>query len=185
MPTDILAQFQSNFEQVVDHLKSELSNLRTGRANPSLVENILVEAYGAMTPLVGLASFSVPDARTIMIDPWDKSLLKDIERGITEAKIGINPVVQGQQIRMALPMMTEENRKALIKVMNEKMEQARIGIRGVRDQAKAEILRAEKEKTIAEDLKYKLLEQLDKVAAGFNERIKNIGVEKEKEIMTI
>ena len=183
--TDILSNFQPAFEQVLEHLRAELSGVRTGRANPSLVENVQVEAYGSRTPLVGLASLSVPDARTILIDPWDKSLLKDIEKGIIEAKLGVNPVVQGQQIRIALPMMTEENRKNLIKVVNEKLEQARIGVRGVRDQAKAEIQRAEKENEIAEDQKYKLLEQLDKVAAGFNERIKNIGAEKEKEVMTI
>lgn len=183
--TDILSKFQSAFEQVLEHLRVELSGIRTGRANPSLVENVSVEAYGSHTTLVGLASLSIPDARTILIDPWDKSLLKDIEKAITEAKLGVNPVVQGQQIRISLPMMTEENRKNLIKVVNEKLEQARIGVRGVRDQAKADIQRAEKENEIAEDQKYKLLEQLDKVAAGFNERIKNIGIEKEKEIMTI
>lgn len=182
---EILPHFQTKFDQVLEHLRTELSGIRTGRANPGLVENVQVEAYGSRTALVGLASISIPDARTILIDPWDKSLVKDIEKGIIEAKLGLNPAVQGQQIRLALPMMTEENRKQLIKLMNEKLEQARIGVRGVREQAKAEILKAEKENTVAEDEKYKLLEQLDKIAAGFNERIKHIGEEKEKEILTI
>lgn len=185
MVIEVINQFQPQFQQPLDHLKTELSSLRTGRANPTVVEGVMVEAYGARQPLVGLASITVPDARTIAIEPWDKSLIKDIERGILEAKIGLTPTVQGNTVRLFLPALTEETRKNLIKVMNEKLEQARIGVRGVREAAKAEILKAEKEKRVAEDEKYKLLEQLDKVAAGYNDRIKHMGAEKEVEIMTI
>ncbi len=185
MPSDLLAQYDADFQEALEYLRLELGQLRTGRATPALVENIQVEAYGAKTQLVALASISVSDARTIVIEPWDKNLLKDIERGIQEAKIGINPVVQGKIIRISMPPMTEESRKNLIKVMNEKLEQARIGVRGVRDKAKAEIVQAEKDKAIGEDDKYRLLEQLDKVVAGWNDKIKHTGEEKEKEIMTI
>lgn len=183
--SDMLAKHDLEYQAVLEHLKTELGGLRTGRANPVLVENIQVEAYGARTPLVGLASISCPDSRTIAIEPWDKNLIKDIERGIQEAKIGLNPAVQGKIIRVFLPALTEESRKELIKVMGEKLEQARIGVRGVRDRVKSEITGAEKEKEISEDEKYRLLEQLDKTAAGWNEKIKALGEEKEKEIMTI
>jgi ribosome recycling factor len=185
MPTDILATHQPEFQKVIDYLKNDISQLRTGRATPALVENVTVEAYGAKQALVGLASITTPDARNILVEPWDKSVLKDIEKAILETKLGLNPVVQGQQIRITLPALTEEGRKNLIKVLNEKLENARIGVRKVRDEAKADIVKAEKDKEIGEDEKYKLLEQLDKAAAGWNERIKNIGEEKETEIMTI
>ena len=185
MPRDIFAQFRPEFDDAIEHLRVELSNLRTGRANPSMVENIMVEAYGSRQALMGLASLSTPDARSIVIEPWDKSILKDIEKGIQEANIGINPTIQGSSVRVVMPALTEEGRRGLIKIMNEKLEETRIAIRGVRDRAKAAILDEEKKKMVTEDEKYKLLEQLDKTAAGFNERIKTIAAEKEKEVMTI
>jgi ribosome recycling factor len=185
MPRDILADFRPEFDNVINFLRDDLATLRTGRASPALVEKVSVEAYGGRTELLGLASISTPDSRTIVVEPWDKSILKDIERGIQEAKLGINTVIQGNLVRIVLPAPTEEGRKALVKTMNEKLEQARIGIRGVREQAKSAITDAEKAKEISEDEKYKFLEQLDKIAAGCNERIKNIGADKEREIMTI
>jgi ribosome recycling factor len=185
MPIDTLATFQPKFQQIIDFLKTDVSSLRTGRANPAIVENVMVEAYDSRTNLAGLASISVPDARYILIDPWDKSILKNIEKAIIEAKLGLNPSIQGQQIRISVPAMTEENRKNLVKTLGEKLEHARKSVRNVRDEAKAEIQKAEKEKIVSEDEKYRLLEQLDKTAGGINDRIKHIGEEKEKEIMTI
>lgn len=185
MSSDLLKQYEADFQAALGHLKEDLKTLRTGRATPALIENIQVEAYGARTPLVGLASITVPDARSLVIDPWDKGLIKEIEKAILEAKIGLTPSVQGKFIRISMPPMTEESRKELIKIMNDKLEQARIAVRGVRETAKADIVQAEKDKAIAEDDKYRALEQLDKQTAGWNEKIKNIGVEKEKEIMTL
>jgi ribosome recycling factor len=185
MAVDILPKYQSEFQDAVTYLKEDIKTLRTGRANPSIVENVQVEAYGSRQSLLGLASISTPDARTIVVEPWDKNILKDIEKGILEAKIGLNPAVQGQLIRIALPALTEEGRKNLVKALGEKLEHARVGVRSVREKAKAEVVKAEKDKVISEDEKFKLLEQLDKTAAGFNEQIKRIGEEKEKEVMTI
>jgi len=185
MSTDILSQYNSDFSDVFEFLKLDLASLRTGRATPALVENISVEAYGSRTGIIGLASISVPDARTIVIEPWDKSLLKEIEKGIAEAKLGLNPVVQGKLIRVSLPALTEEGRRDLIKVMNEKLEQARISIRGVREKARADVMKAEKDGEITEDEKYRTLEQLDKTVAAQNEKVKKMGEDKEKEVMTI
>jgi ribosome recycling factor len=185
MPQDYLSTIHPKFQQVIEFLKTDIAVLRTGRANPGMIENVMVEAYGGRTPINGLASITVPDARSLVIEPWDKSLVKDIERAIQEAKLGLNPAVQGQQIRIVIPAPTEETRKALVKTLGEKLEHARKSVRNVRDEAKVEIQKAEKEKEIGEDEKYKLLEQLDKTAAGMNDRIKHIGEEKEAEIMTI
>jgi ribosome recycling factor len=185
MPADYISAHNGEFQDTLDFLKLDLSSLRTGRATPAIVENVMVEAYGARTALIGLASITAPDSRTIVIEPWDKGILKDIEKGIQEAKLGLNPVVQGKLVRISLPSLTEESRKELIKVMGEKLEAARIAVRGVRDAVKTEILQAEKDKEMSEDDKYRSLEQLDKVVAGWNEKIKKIGEDKEKEIMTI
>lgn len=185
MPRDFIAERQGDLDQAIRHLKEELSALRTGRANPALVEGIQVEAYGARTALVGLASISAPDARTISIEPWDKNVVKDIEKAIIEANIGLNPVVAGTVIRVPIPAMTEENRKKLVKLLGDRLEQARIAVRRIRDEVRSEVIDAEKAKEITEDEKYRLLEELDKAAAKWNDRIKDIGEEKEKEIMTV
>lgn len=185
MPRDVLAPFQSEFQQHLDHLKQEISTLRTGRAHPGILDSVQVEAYDVMQPLTSVASITVPDARSLVIEPWDKSILKAVETAIIKADLNLSPTVQGTQIRLALPAMTEESRKQLVKVLGEKIEDARKGIRQVRDEAKTAVQTAEKDGEMSEDAKYKLLEQLDKTAAGMNDRIKNIGDEKEQEIMTI
>lgn len=185
MPQDIITDYQPQFNDVLEHLRTELSSIRTGRAHASLVENIMVEAYGSRMTLTGVASITIPDARSILIEPWDSTLVKEVEKAIIDSKIGVMPSVAGKSIRIAMPMLTEESRKNLVKITTERLEQARIGVRKVRDQAKGEIVNLEKAKEIGEDEKYRLLEALDKVAAGFNERIKHLGEEKEKEIMSI
>lgn len=170
---------------MIDFLKDDLKTLRTGRATPSLVEDISVEAYGSRSALIGLAGINVPDNRTITVEPWDKGLMKAIEKAIIEANIGLNPSVQGSLIRLSLPVLTEETRRDLIKVMNEKLEQARIGIRNVREEVRSGIMESEKSGDITEDDKYRALEQIDKTVHEWNDRIRAIGEEKEREIMTI
>lgn len=176
---------KQEFEQVIEHLNKELQNVRSGRANASMVEGLLVEAYGSMMELKGLASVSVPDAKTIQIEPWDKNVVKDIEKAIQASSLGLNPNVAGTTIRLIMPPMTEENRKSLVKIVGQKAEQARIGLRNVRENIREQISSQEKEKTISEDEKFRLQEQLDKVITGFNERIEALVSEKEAEIMTI
>ena len=185
MSAEILEMYKPDFQKPVDHLKEDLKALRTGRATPALVEDIQVEVYGARTPILGLASISVPDNRTLTVEPWDKSVIKEIEKAIIDANIGLNPNVQGTLIRLALPTLTEETRKDLIKIMNDKLEHARITIRNVRERTKGDVVEAEKAKEITEDDKYRLLEQLDKRVGEWNDKIRSIGEEKEKEIMTI
>ena len=185
MPIDILSDIHPEFQNVVEVLRSDISVLRTGRANPNVLDVVMVEAYGTMNPLSSMASIAVPDARSLVVDPWDKSNLKAIEVAITAANLGLNPTVQGQSIRIPIAAPTEETRKQLVKQLGEKLEHARKSVRNVRDEAKAAIQKAEKEGEIGEDEKYRLLEELDKKAASINDKIKKIGEDKEKEIMTI
>ncbi len=125
---------QADFIKAIDFFKKDISSLRTGRANPAMLDGVVVDAYGAKTALVGLASISVPEARSIVISPWDKNIAKDIEKAIVAADLGINPVNEGDKIRLVVPQLTEENRKELVKKLSEKMETARIALRQIRDQ---------------------------------------------------
>src|SRR3989339_654971 len=176
---------KEEFLKVIEHFKSEISSLRTGRAHSSIVDNVVVEAYGTRTPIRGLANIIIADPKTLVIEPWDKGLVKDIEKGILAANIGINPVNEGTKIRLSMPTLTEENRRDLIKILGQKLEQSRISARNVRDGIKDEINEAEKNKEISEDEKFRAQEELDKFVKTQNDEIKAIGDKKENELMTI
>jgi ribosome recycling factor len=177
--------YKPEFEKIIDHFKNEIASLRTGRATPALVENILVEAYGVKTPIKGLASIVVSDPKTIFIEPWDKGILKEIEKAIQLQNIGVNPVNDGTRIRISMPPLTEESRKELVKVLGQKLEQVRIALRSLRDKIRSEIIDAEREKQITEDDKYALLDDLDEMMEEYNTKTQEIAEQKEKEIMTI
>jgi ribosome recycling factor len=181
----ILSEAKRSFNQAVEHLRKELSAIRTGRANAAVVENINVSAYGNLMPVKGVASIAVPDAKTIVVEPWDKSLIKEIEKGIRDGGVGLNPVNEGTLLRISMPQLTEESRKALIKVVKEKLEECRGTIRRNREEYKGMIVNAEQQNEIAEDERYKLTDELDKQTTEINEDIKKVGEEKEKEVMTI
>src|SRR3989338_7102881 len=132
-------------------------------------------------PMKQLASIAVPAARTLVIQPWDKNIIKDIEKAIIEANIGISPVNEGQQIRLTIPQLTEESRKLLTKSVTEKEEQCRIGIRQIRDKVKEEIIEEERSGGITEDDKYNLIEKLDELVKEKNEAIKEAGERKKNE----
>lgn len=176
---------KQNFEESLEFLQLELSQLRTGRATPALVEHINVDAYGSMMPLKGVASISVTDAKSMAIEPWDKSLLKNVEEAIRNANIGINPVNDGKAVRINMPAMTEENRKQLVKMVGVRAEDTRIKLRQSRDEVRTMIIEAETKKEIPEDERYALCEKLDGLAKEYNERVKAVADEKEQEIMTI
>ncbi len=173
------------FETVLDHLQKELATLRTGRATPQLVEDIRVNAYDSVMELKGLASISVQDAKTIVIDAWDKGLTQAIEKAIRDSGTGLSPAADGGVIRIMLPAMTEENRVKLVKFMKEKLEDSRIALRGVRELVRDEILEKEKNKDMSEDEKFKLLDELEKLTKEYNEEISEMGGKKEEEIMTV
>lgn len=176
---------QGEFQKAIDFFKKDITSLRTGRANPSMLDGILVEAYGAKTPLNGVASITVSDAKSMLVAPWDKSVLKDVEKSIIEAGLGVGVVNEGGKIRITIPQMTEENRKDLVKKLNEKMEDVRISTRQVRDDVKETIEEAETNKEISEDDKYRFLGELDEEVKKRNDEVKAIRDKKEEEIMTI
>ena len=181
----MLTAYTTDFKKALSILEEELATMRVGRANPMIVENILVTVYGAKTPLKQLASISVPEARTILVQPWDKQIIKDVEKGIVEANIGINPVNEGQQLRLTVPQLTEESRKELTKSVGEKMEHTRIVIRQLRDKIRDDIGKKEKAKELTQDDRYNLQKKLDELVKEYNEQIKLIGEKKEQEIMTL
>jgi ribosome recycling factor len=180
-----VSQQKPSYQAVVDHLQNELAGLRTGRASPQLVENVKVEAYGSPMELKGVASIKIQDAKTLLIEPWDKSLLQAIEKAIREADLGVNPAVDGSAIRIVLPQMTEETRKKLVKTMKEKCEDCRVALRKVREEAREAIGKQEKEEGLSEDDKFKILDEIDKLTKEFNELVEQISEAKEKEIMTV
>lgn len=176
---------KSEFTKAIEFLKHDISGLRTGRASTAMVEEVHVEAYGTRQPLKGVASISVSDPKTLVIEPWDKSLLAAVEKGIRDSGVGINPVNDGRFIRLCLPELTVERRTELTKVLHQKLENARISLRKVREEVRDLITEAEKEKSVTEDEKYRLQEELDKMVKEFNDQIKEIGENKEKEINTV
>ncbi|MDP2709076.1 MAG: ribosome recycling factor [bacterium] len=176
---------QPEFAKAIDFFKKDISSLRTGRANPSILDGIMVEAYGAKTALVGLASISVPEARSIVITPWDKRVSKDIEKAVVAADLGINPTNEGDKIRLVVPQLTEENRKELVKKLNEKMENSRISLRQIRDEIKGVIEQAFENKELNEDDKFRFIKELDEEISRQNDELKKLRDKKEEEIMTI
>lgn len=185
MPTPNLESSKPEFEKVVAHLKSELGALRGTRATPALLEHVMVEAYGATQPLKSLAAISVADPKTLAVEPWDKSVIKDLEKAILGAQLGVNPVNEGQRLRIVLPPLTEESRKELLKLVHDRLETARQSVRTVRERLRQQVIEAEKKKEVGEDEKFRQLEKLDKMVGDYNEQIKKIGESKEKEIMTV
>lgn len=180
-----LSDHKPRFEKVVDHLKKELSSLRTGRANPVVLDTVKVETYGSMMDIKSLASVSVPDAATLIIEPWDASAIKDIEKGIIAANIGLNPVVDGKRIRISMPKMTEENRKDLVKIVGRKAEEAKVSLRGLREELRTEIIEAERDGKMSEDGRFRAQDDLEKLVKAYVEQLDKIEEEKEKDIMTI
>lgn len=177
--------YKEDFKKVVDFFKEELGGLRTGRANAAMVEGVLVDAYGSKMSLKGVASITIPDAKTIVVDPWDKSLVKEVENALRNCGKNINPINEGNFLRIVIPGLTEETRKQLAKLVGEKAEAARVSIRHLRENIKDEILAAEEAKEIAEDQRFKLQQDLDKKVADLNVEIKKIAEEKEAEIMKV
>lgn len=177
--------YKDKFDKEIAHLKEELSRIRTGRASQALLDNVVVEAYGAKTPLPQLASVSVPEPRSLVVQPWDKSIVKEVEKALANSDLGVSVSNEGDILRVVLPMLTEENRKKLVKILNEKLEKTRIALRLTRDGVKDEIKESLTNKEITEDDKYKLLEDLDLEIKDYNKKVEEMGKSKEEEIMTV
>lgn len=182
---EIIDEADMKMDDAVQYLKSEFSHIRTGKANPALISGVKVEYYGSQTPLQQLANVSAPEARLLMVTPYDKSALNDIEKAIMSAGLGLNPMNDGDFIRIPLPILTEERRKELVKVAKDKSEQARISIRNSRRDANDAIKKAVEEYSLPEDSKYEAEDEVQKVTDAHTAKVEEILEQKESEIMTV
>jgi ribosome recycling factor len=180
-----LSNKKPEFEKALEFFQKEISTIRTGRANPAILDSVQVEAYGIRNSMNAVASVGVSDSKTIVVTPWDKNLVKDIEKAIVEAQLGLGIKNDGDKLHLTIPQMTEENRKDYVKRLNEKQEEARIRLRQVRDDIKEEIETSFADKDISEDDKYRYLEELEEEVANYNNKIKELRDKKEKDIMTV
>jgi len=179
---DTLENLKNNLKKITETLKTELSALRVGRASPSLVENMTIDYYGNKTPLKHLASISVSEPRMLIIEPWDKNAISAIEKAILTSDLGLSPIVDKNLIKIIIPQLTEERRNSLIKVINTKLEEAKIQNRSKRDEAMKEINDLFALKKIAEDEKFKLKEKTQSIVDEANKNLEITTELKEKEI---
>ena len=180
-----LNQVEQKFKDTLTKFNDELLTIRTGKAHASMVEDIVVDSYGSKTPISHVASISTPDAKSIIVKPWDKSLMSAVEQAIQRANLGMQPISEKDQIRLSLPPLTEERRKDLTKVMGKKMEEARIAVRQARDDFRKETQKEEQEGKISENQKFGDFKKLDAVVEETNKKIAEMAEKKEKEIMTV
>ncbi|MGK2848913.1 MAG: ribosome recycling factor [Minisyncoccota bacterium] len=181
----LLSEKKKDFDAAVEHFSMESAKIRTGRANPGLVENLPVDYYGVKTPLQQMASINIPEARQILIQPWDKDGLIAIESAIRESDLGLNPSNDGQSIRITLPALTEDRRRELVKTLNNRTEDARIALRSIREEIWKTIQDKEHAGEIAEDDKFQGKEELQKVVDEYNQTLEMMRKKKEEEIMTL
>ncbi len=180
----ILDEFKTDIEKCVNHIKEDLSQIRTGRATSELVEDILVKAYDTESPVKNLASISVIDSKTINIQPWDKSIVENIGKGVSNANLGFSPIVEGDRVMVKIPDLTEERRKEYVKIMKERIEDGRIAVRQVRQRYMKDIDEDEKS-GLSEDEADRYRDEIEKTVKETNSLIEEIKDEKEKELLTI
>lgn len=178
----ILERIKPELEKAVEFFRRELAKIRTGQASPALVEDILVENYGQQLPLKQVAGISCPERRQILITPWDPSIISSIEKALSKGSLGASPVVEDKALRITLPVMTQEYRQTLSKVLSEKSEQAKQTLRKWRDEAWGQIQEEARKGTLREDDKFKGKEELQKLVDEYVKKIDNLVEKKEAEI---
>ncbi len=185
MIKDLLDDAESRMQKSVEALRDELVTLRTGRASPALVENLPVEYYGAPTPLIQLAGITAPEPRLLVIQPWDISALKEIERAILTSDLGLTPTNDGRVIRLAIPYLTEERRRELVKRVKQRVEECKIALRNIRRDVINDLEDAKKEKMVSEDEFFRAKDDLQELTEEYYEKAEAVGEAKEKEIMEV
>lgn len=176
---------QEKMDKALQALRNELTNIRTGRATPSLLDQVKVDYYGAPTPVTQVANVSVPEPRMIVIQPWDRSLLKTIEKAIMTSDLGLNPNNDGTVIRLNLPLLTEERRKELVKVVNKKGEASQVEIRNIRRDFNDAVKKQVKAKEITEDDAKDATDFSQKLTDKYTKKIDDVLAQKEKEVMSV
>lgn len=185
MIADVLKETKERMKGAVTSLKEDLSAIRTGRATPALIEKLLVEYYGSPTPLIQLASISVPEPRQLLVKPFDPGSLKDIEKAVQTSELGLNPNSDGKVIRLNLPQLTEERRRDLVKVVNARVEEAHVAVRNIRRDAIKDLRDFKDEKLISEDDLKRGEDDVQKLTDELSGEIDSLGKNKEKEVMEV
>lgn len=185
MIADVMADAESRMAKAVEALKRDLGSVRTGRASPSLVERITVDYYGAPTPLNQMANISVPESRLLVIQPWDKGAIGAIDKAIQKSELGLNPNNDGQVIRIAIPTLTEERRKQLVKVVHGHVEDGKVALRNIRRDAMGSVRELMNEGMISADDERRAEQQIDGLTKRFVEEIDRVGKGKEHEVLEV
>jgi ribosome recycling factor len=185
MADDVFADVEHRMVKAVEALQRELQAIRTGRATPALVERLLVDYYGTPTPLQQIAAIHATDARTLTIQPWDRKALSEIEKAIQKSDLGINPTNDGQVVRLAMPPLTEERRKDLVKVVHKKVDEGKVAVRNCRRDAHDRLREQEKNKDISSDELKRGTDRLQKLTDRYTEEMEKVGHAKETEILAV
>ena len=180
---EVISKFRKNWQEILESFKIDLNSLRSGRVSPAIIEDLIIEAYGNKMTLKELSSITVQLPNTLIVQVWDETNLGIIEKALTNSNLGVNVSREGKNLRVIFPPLTEEKRKALIKMLNQKEEEFKIKFRNVRDEIREEIKEKFEKKEITEDDKYRLSELLQKEVDEFNDKISEISKRKEEELM--
>ncbi len=182
---DVLTEGQSRMGKAIDALKRELNSVRTGRATPSLIENLSVEYYGTPTPLSQLATITAPEARSLTVQPWDKQALREIEKSIQKSELGLNPSNDGSLIRIPIPPLSQERRREMVKVLKQKAENGKLAVRNIRRDAIEQLRSMEKNKDLSQDENRRAQDTLQKYTDQHIANIDQLSSSKESEIMQV
>lgn len=185
MINDVIADAEVRMGKAIDALRRELGSIRTGRASPSLVERLTVDYYGSSTPLNQLAGISVPESRLLVIQPWDRGSMAAIEKAILKSELGLNPTNDGQVIRIAIPALTEERRKQMVKLVHGHVEEGKVALRNIRRDAMAHVKELMSEKLIGEDDERRAEQQVDDLTKRYVVEADRVGKAKEHEVLEV
>jgi ribosome recycling factor len=182
---ELIQLLRQKFTKVLEIVEEDFETIRVGRAKPSLIENLGVMAYGGRMRLMELATISAPDPNMLIVSPFDKSIMRDIEKAIADSEMQLSPAVSGDMIRIVIPSLTQERRLDFVKLLKQKSESGKVMLRQARQDIKEKIDALKERKEVSEDDIYMLLEQLDKITGEFNEKIEEMSRSKEEEIMAV
>ena len=185
MINDIKQDAEKRMKKTVESLKHEMAKIRTGRANASLLDHVQVDYYGNLTPLTQVANITSSDSRTLLVTPWEKTMVAAIEKAILTSDLGLNPATSGNAIRVPMPALTEERRKEMTRIVRGEAEQGRVSIRNVRRDANTQLKELVKEKSIAEDDERRASEMIQKLTDKYIADVEDVLTEKEKDLMEI
>lgn len=185
MHNEILADVKGRMDKTVESIKHELATIRTGKANAGLLENIRVDSYGTQTPLNQVASIAVPDAHSLVVQPWDKSLVGEIVRAVQKEDLGLNPLVEGDAVRIPVPPLNEERRKELVRHARKIAEDGKIAIRNIRRDANDHLKKQEKDKVLTSDMMHDALNEVQKATDKHCATLDEVVASKEKEVMEV